>query len=519
MKIALISANGQEYEIGLRTIASALGSDGHDVSVVYPLARAHRGMPRLDPAGAASLRPLCADADLIGVSYLSNFRGNARMIASALRPVMKRGALLVAGGIHATICPEDALRDFPYVVRGEAEEAMRELADRLSRARRFEDIRNLAYLREDRPVLNPLRPLAADLDALPAPFLEYGRTYFRDASGRLSPLDEDNVRQFFWQNEAPRNGEIQYYYPIHSARGCPHKCSFCVNEALSCVYAEHSAQRPRLRQQSPARIVAELQWARNAFPFFQTVLFTDDVFTARPVKELTEFAALYKARIALPFECYVSAPSVTDEKMDVLVDAGLKVVSLGIQSGSDRMNREVFHRPISRKQNQRAVATVASRFPRMDPEMPMKVHFIVKCPWEKRRDLVETVRFIARLPSKVFVILFGLNYFPGTKVFEWAKAQGIVRDLESDVENADGWSETHFIFDRKTGRPSPYAIVPLLAVQHIRFVPRWQRALLIALLTNPLVFRLLGTWRFSSRIRKAVEAICKASLKKRAARA
>ena len=507
MKIALISANGQEYEIGLRTVASVLKGDGHDVTVVYPLGRLHHGMPRLDPAGAASLQPLCADADLIGVSYLSNFRGNARTIASALRPVMKRGALLVAGGIHPTVCPEDALRDFPCVVRGEGEDAMRELADRVSRGEGFNDVRNLAYLRDGQPVLNPLRPLTAELDALPIPLLEYGRTYFRDASGRISPLDGDNIQQFFWQNEAPRNGEIQYYYPIHSARGCPHKCSFCVNEALSRVYGEDSAGRLPLRRQSPARIVTELQWARNAFPLFQNVLFTDDVFTARPAKELTEFAALYKARIRLPFECYLSAPTVTDEKMDVLVDAGLKVVSLGIQSGSNRMNREVFHRPISRKQNQRAVEVASRRFPRMDPETPMKVHFIVKCPWEKRKDLVETVRFIAQLPRKVFVILFGLNYFPGTKVLEWAKAQGVVCDQEGDVENVDDWSGTRFIFDRRTGRPSPYAIVPLLTVLHIRFLPRWQRPLLIFLLTNPLVFRLLGTWRFSSRIRKTIETI------------
>ena len=504
MKIALITANGRENEIGLRTIAACLRGHGHDVFVLYPLARENHGLGRLTQADAELLLPWCADADLVGVSYMSNFRKNAQVVAETLRKHLRPDAALVAGGIHPTLWPEDALAHFQYVIRGEGEESMVELAQRIAAGESVRAIENLAYLDEGKPVLNPLRPLLQNLDALPIPLLEYGRIVFRRSATELAPLDPENVREFFWQAETPTDGEVAYFYGIHTSRGCPHKCAFCVNDALSRLYPQKKGSAT-IRRQSVEKLVSELEWMRRTFPFVQNVLFTDDVFTARPIEELKRFSEIYRRRVGLRFNCYLSAPTLTEEKMDALMAAGLQTVSLGIQSGSDRVNLEVFSRPIPRRQNDKAIGIIAPHISRLDKKIPVKVHFIIKNPWENRRDVLQTVRMICGLPRGVSIILFSLNFFPGTKMLERALKEGIVRDFESDIENRDGWSDKRLIFDARTGRPSAAAILPLYAVQYLRSLPKWQRGLAIFILGNPITYWLLGTWRFSSRIRRAVE--------------
>ncbi|MBN1866504.1 radical SAM protein [Candidatus Sumerlaeota bacterium] len=278
-----------------------------------------------------------------------------------------------------------------------------------------------------------------------------------------------------------------------------------MNEALGHLYHEHHPKHVPIRRLSNDRVIRELEWVRREFPFVGKILFTDDDFTARPLEELRDLCDKYRTAIGLPFDCYVSAPTVSGEKIDALIHAGMRTVSLGVQSGSDRTNFEVYNRRISRRRNNTAIATISKRLRLLDPKIPFKVHYIVKNPWESRKDVARTARMICGLPRRAYVILFSLNYFPGTRIFDRALTEGVVENVDDDVEDYDGWTGKHLTLDRKTGRPSPPALLPLLAVQHIRFLPIGLRGIVLLLLSNPIGFRLLGTWRFSGKIRRIVE--------------
>ena len=74
------------------------------------------------------------DVDLVGISVDSKTARRSYEIAAAYR---RRGVKVVMGGIHATACPEEALRFADSVVVSEAEDAWPDAARRL-RARRAE---------------------------------------------------------------------------------------------------------------------------------------------------------------------------------------------------------------------------------------------------------------------------------------------------------------------------------------------------------------------------------------------
>ena len=83
------------------------------------------------------------------------------------------------------------------------------------------------------------------------------------------------------------------------------------------------------------------------------IYITDDTFTCRDIKEIRDFCSKYKKYINIKYKCYVDARTITDEKVKELVNSGCFQISLGIQ-GSERVNKEVYHRYIDYKNILRA---------------------------------------------------------------------------------------------------------------------------------------------------------------------
>jgi radical SAM superfamily enzyme YgiQ (UPF0313 family) len=77
---------------------------------------------------------------------------------------------LVAGGPHATVCPDEPLaHGFTYVVRGEGEETLVELADAVDGKLAFDQVRSLSFRERGMTRHIAERGFLMDLDALAAP--------------------------------------------------------------------------------------------------------------------------------------------------------------------------------------------------------------------------------------------------------------------------------------------------------------------------------------------------------------
>ncbi len=132
--------------------------------------------------------------DLVGITAFTSSAPRAYEVAAAFR---SRGVPVVLGGMHASACPQEALRHCDAVVVGEAEGAWPEVVADAQRGRLRRVYRNREY---------------PDLRETPPPR--------RDLINRHDYLAPDTVQ---------------------ATRGCPHDCSFC---SVSSFFGRRIRSRP-----------------------------------------------------------------------------------------------------------------------------------------------------------------------------------------------------------------------------------------------------------------------------------
>jgi len=121
--------------------------------------------------------------------------------------------------------------------------------------------------------------------------------------------------------------------------------------------------------------------------------------------------------------------AITEEKLDILVEAGLYHLSLGIESVSQTA-AEVYKRPVSKEHILSASRAISSF---KDKLQPPAYGLIVDNPYESRRDYLETLDFLDRIPGPKKICLGSLVFYPGTELYLKALADGRIRDVEKEI--------------------------------------------------------------------------------------
>ncbi len=227
------------------------------------------------------------------------------------------------GGIHPTLDPVSCLEYADIVCVGEGEGAMR---DMLADTERL-DIPNL-WRKDPRTgeiVKNPCRPLIQDLDSLVMPL--YGDHDFVIEDDKCTPI-----------MELP--DEILIETPIiTSQRGCPFGCTYCLHGNVRKIY---SGQK-YLRRKSVDRFLDDLEVYAKKFPLPGFNMF-DDVFVIGK-DWIDEFCQKYTKRFpGVPFASYAHPATSNLDMLKKIRAAGGIGISLGIQTGSDRLNKQVYNR-------------------------------------------------------------------------------------------------------------------------------------------------------------------------------
>jgi anaerobic magnesium-protoporphyrin IX monomethyl ester cyclase len=366
--------------IGPGFIGAYLRQHGHEVGFV----RATLAMSDDEVAAAVA----AAAPELLGVSLTTRqwLRG-AHLVAHLRRTL---DVPVIAGGLHPTFSPEEVLAapGFDFVCLGEGEAATLELVTALAAGARpgavldgrLARIANIWSRGRGRPAL---RAPFAPLDGLP--FLA------RDL------LDE------------PRG-------TVHMAtqRGCPFPCTYCAARMYDELYDELGAGDYG-RRRSLGNVLAELE-ALRADDRLGFVIFLDDTFTINH-PWVREFAAAYRERIAAPFSLHARVETVNEKMLHQLAGAGCAMITYGVESGSERVRREIMHRPVT---NQRFRDVF--RWTR-EAGILLTANFMLGLPGETRDDLQQTLD----LAEELDVLDFGYFVFypyPGTQLFQVCRDRG-----------------------------------------------------------------------------------------------
>jgi radical SAM superfamily enzyme YgiQ (UPF0313 family) len=243
--------------------------------------------------------PFELQADVFCLTALSVSSGRARFLASQFKKIYP-SALVLIGGIHASLLPEEFTDVADHVVVGEAENIIADLVEG-----KFTE-----KIVQGSPV--------EDLDTLPIV----------------------NYRLL----EGYRNLIV---VPIMTSRGCPFQCNFC---SVTKVFGR------RYRMQSPRRILEEIE---NILRYFKNkgFFFYDDNLTADR-KRISELCDLLAGKgYTIRWTAQVRADLAKDpDLVSKMAAAGLRWVYIGFESINDETLKEL-HKSQTRSDIEKAIRT------------------------------------------------------------------------------------------------------------------------------------------------------------------
>ena len=325
------------------------------------------------------------------------FVGFSTITGPQLRPVIEAskrvktlGIPVVWGGVHATIMPEECLREayVDYVVVNEGEQTATELAHMLARGEPAlaGQIAGLAYKRDGAPVLNPERPFIRDLD-------EYRPRW------DLIPVERYLIQ----------SGPYDRALPVYISRGCPFRCGFCYNEVV---------MKRTWRQHSDEFILEQVQWLKDHYRI-NAVDYADDYLFGRikPMQRRVE-------KVGMPWSGQVRVQLLKPEFVKWMRATGCQWVNIGAESGSQAV-LDSMHKDQKAEQIEWGVRNLVE----IAPEVEANLSFIVGLPEEnesERKVTFDLIERLAALSPKVRCSVCVYMPYPGTPLWPEALKRGYV---------------------------------------------------------------------------------------------
>ncbi len=299
------------------------------------------------------------------------------------------------GGPHATFFPEMIeLPGVDGVCRGEGEEAVTDLVEALDGGRDYCDIPNWSFQDAGCAVHNDVRPLQKNLD-------------------EIGPPDWSLCDHISYC----RNFPVKIFM---ASRGCPYSCAFCYNPAYRKIYKGQNIHRTR----DPKKFVSEISQRLNERPFSFAYIF-DDTFGI-DASWASEFCALYKKEIGLPFYVNLRADLMTENLVRDLAEAGLAYAGMGLESGSESVRNRVLCKGVTDAQLKKSAAILRAN------KVVFTTFNMLGIPDTSLEDDLETWRMNLELrPDFAEALMF--QPYPGTVLGDSAVDAGIFSGNPDEV--------------------------------------------------------------------------------------
>ncbi len=205
---------------------------------------------------------------------------------------------------------------------------------------------------------------------------------------------------------------------ISTQRGCPFPCTYCAARMYDKLY-KTGGTTDYGRRRTLRNVLSELQALRNPGPL-NYVIFLDDTFTIHH-PWVREFCKVYAAEFAIPFSLNARVETVNEIMLHDLAAAGCKHIVYGVESGSERVRREIMQRSAT---NQRFRDVF--RWTR-EAGITATANYIIGTPGETRAEMQQTIALHHDLQPADFAF-FVFYPYPGTELFQLCQANGYLPD-------------------------------------------------------------------------------------------
>jgi anaerobic magnesium-protoporphyrin IX monomethyl ester cyclase len=397
--------------LGLAYVAGALGAAGHEVRVVDAVTEAPRRHTRYFRGYLVGLRPdevverIPPDAKLVGVTVVFTHEWPA--IVQLVDAIKRRhpDVPVVLGGEHVTSMPELCLLTSraDYLVLGEGEETVVELADALERGTPLAELLGVAYRDEDGGddrgdvVVNPRRGRTMAIDDIAQP--------------AWGPFDLDTYHENRWMGGMYSSTKS---VPILATRGCPYQCTYC---------SAPNMWTPRWVPRDPKLVVDEIEHyldtmgARN-FPF-------QDLTAIIKREWIVEFCRELLARgldITWQMPTGTRSEAIDAEVAGLLRETNMISMAYAPESGSEVTRRLV-------KKKMRTDRMLDSMRAAVAADLNVMVFLVIGFPHDTDEHLRENLTFLETI-AEIGINDTAVGFYmalPGTQIFESLYDAGEIR--------------------------------------------------------------------------------------------
>jgi len=412
MKILLISPPVRvdqdpcDIPAGLSILASISINEGHQVAFMD--LNAYRPIPSWNDAA----KQIAVEKwDVIAIGGLSSMYKDIKTLLRISRK-QNPDALIVCGGGFITYMPDKIMQfnqEIDIAAIGEGEETWKEILQAFD-SKDWKRVKGICYRENNQVVYTEPRPLIPDLDVIPYPAYDLldMESYFSFSSSMWFPGG-------FWQSKRRIN--------FVTERGCPRQCTFCTHNGMNRWDQEVLLGKERLQQLdkeagfqaitrffSPKYVVEHTKYLYEKYKI-DYICLLDENLTINP-QRVHEFCDLWieeglhkKIKLGTSGD----SPSITPEIIKHMKEAGFVYISVGGESGSDKVLKEDIQKGVTVAHNQKAIDIM------LEQGVAPHMTFMVGNPNEDINDVLETVSFFIK--NNAIVNPFICTPYPGTKIF------------------------------------------------------------------------------------------------------
>lgn len=323
--------------------------------------------------------------DIVGITSFTVSMVDVCKTAKVIRRIIP-DAHICLGGHHPIAFPFQAagLEEFDSVIVGEGEVAFTRLVNTLQIKGDITRIPGV-YTSDSIKKCASVKPeYIEDIDSLPA-------------------VNRSFIRHIDYHSTVGKTDKLA---TIITSRGCPYRCAFC------------SVPYKKYRQRSIPKVLDEVEdCLRMGYEEFH---FYDDLFNITPHKVIDFSEEVKKRKLKFIWDFRGRVNTVTKESLEKAKEAGCRMVSFGVETGSDEGLRVL---------NKDTTVEKTKEVFRWCRELKIKTiaDFIIGLPTERTRgDILKNIDFLIDLdPDYTQISLLCL--YPNTEIYDQALKKGLVK--------------------------------------------------------------------------------------------
>ena len=321
-------------------------------------------------------------ASTMNMTGASQILSQVKKIAPSVSTIMT--------GLHVSALPEQTVLEesTDFVCQGEGFYTLPPLIESLKNKTDIKKIPGLWYKKNGQVIHGEYPPLLKNLDELPMPAWD------------MLPMEKYRAHNWHCFDDINKR---QPYSIIYTSLGCPFHCNFCCINALF--------GKNRIRYRSIDNVISEIDYLVNKHGI-RNIKIMDEMFALSEKRVIALCDKIIERKYELNMWAYARVDTVTEKMLSRMKEAGINWVSYGIESGDERVIKDVSKGYKFEKVNKAVEMTYSVG-------MHICANYIFGLPEDNYDSMNETLKLMLDINAEWSNIYCAMAY-PGSELYNIA---------------------------------------------------------------------------------------------------